>query len=489
MSFCRNCGAEIGEARFCPKCGTPVDGSAENIQATDSVSAQSINNGKITITPEMGTEPNDPQRKLFIRKRLNKGTLVGVLGGIATIILIVSLVAANSLNSEEKENVKKTEDTIAAIGEVTLSSNNKIKAAEKSYSDLSPKEQRHVKNRRDLDQDRIVFDQLKATEVDEMISALGEINLDSGNELKKIENKLEQLTENQKKLLKNQSQYASAEEEYKEKQIAFTEDKIDAIGTIEANEQTKEALRDARKAYVSLDEELRPQVSNYNLLSEAEQKYDEVSSEECTKIISAIQKVTLENSDQIKEAENYYGDLSEEAKKLVTNAERLKEMTEELSALEKAEEERKKILNPGDVINAKDWEITFVGSEITDRIKPNDMSGYYWYKTANEGSILVDMVFKIKNVGTSIRGISDILDDATLQYGTRTLEKTPTLFESSGSYVEEVYDWDGLEPLSQGTLHIAYAVPIEAQTNDVPISVNLTLCGQKKIVIVRSETM
>jgi len=29
MAFCRNCGANIGEERFCPSCGTAADGNAQ----------------------------------------------------------------------------------------------------------------------------------------------------------------------------------------------------------------------------------------------------------------------------------------------------------------------------------------------------------------------------------------------------------------------------------------------------------------------------
>ncbi len=40
MSFCRNCGAEIGEAKFCPECGTPVEDTSETIQITNGASAR-----------------------------------------------------------------------------------------------------------------------------------------------------------------------------------------------------------------------------------------------------------------------------------------------------------------------------------------------------------------------------------------------------------------------------------------------------------------
>ena len=118
MAFCRNCGKEIGEAKFCPECGTPVAGTES--KAADSAQAVSPPPKTPNMPPMPGQAWHPPRKK-------NHGCLITflvVLGvvlfaGIAFAITMSSV--PTSLNSgNEAGKLEIVGDTVAEADQFAL---------------------------------------------------------------------------------------------------------------------------------------------------------------------------------------------------------------------------------------------------------------------------------------------------------------------------------------------------------------------------------
>lgn len=100
---------------------------------------------------------------------------------------------------------------------------------------------------------------------------------------------------------------------------------IDAIGTV--TKDSGNAIRTARKAYDSLDENQKKKVKNYDVLVAAEAAYaklvktaaDEAAAKAVDDMIASIGKVTLASEGKIKAARAAYRDLTATQKALVKN--------------------------------------------------------------------------------------------------------------------------------------------------------------------------
>ena len=153
--------------------------------------------------------------------------------------------------------------------------------------------------------------------------------------------------------------------------------------------------------------------------------------------------------------------------------------------LKREDDEKKKTLNPGDSFHTSKWQITYKKTNISAKILPNNTGGYYMYYYANDDETFVDVIFQIKNVDTDILGIEDLVGSCKVDYNATTLTKKYSLYTSSGSSIDKVYSWGGLDALNSTTLHVAIAMPREVQTNDKSITVKLMIADEEKIIRVR----
>lgn len=126
------------------------------------------------------------------------------------------------------------------------------------------------------------------------------------------------------------------ENERKEKAQEVS-DLISEIGEVDLKSSDK--IQEARGAYDSLEKESKEYVSNYSLLTEAEEKYKELKdaaladADEVSEAINKIDDVTLESEAAIIEARNAYDALDEDVKPFVKNYSTLSEAEETLTEL------------------------------------------------------------------------------------------------------------------------------------------------------------
>ena len=192
--------------------------------------------------------------------------------------------------------------------------------------------------------------------VKELIDAIGEVTLDSGDAIDAARTAYDKLPEAKKALVDNYEKLTAAEEAYTALVDAAAakavDDLIDAIG--EVTLESGDAIKAARAAYDELPEAKKALVDNYEKLTAAEEAYtalvDAAAAKAVDDLIDAIGEVTLESGDAIKAARAAYDALTDTQKELVKNYEKLlaaEELYEELTAsaaaiAQKAAEEARK---------------------------------------------------------------------------------------------------------------------------------------------------
>ena len=191
--------------------------------------------------------------------------------------------------------------------------------------------------------------------VKELIDAIGEVTLDSGDAIDAARAAYDKLPDAKKALVDNYEKLTAAEEAYAAMVDAAAakaaEDLIDAIG--EVTLESGDAIEAAREAYDALTDTQKELVKNYEKLTAAEETYaalvDAAAAKAVDDLIDAIGEVTVDSGDAITAAREAYDALTDAQKELVENYEKLlaaEELYEELTAsaaaiAQKAAEEAK----------------------------------------------------------------------------------------------------------------------------------------------------
>ena len=255
---------------------------------------------------------------------------------------------------------------ISAIGEVTLDSKADVDIARAAYDSLTDDQKALVTKLSDLEAAEAKYQELKeaadkeaadkaaAGAVDEKITAIGEVTLDSKAAIDEARTAYEALTVDQKALVTKLTDLEAAEEEYQElylgkvKEEAVSEinsykDMADyrqaqqeeltalieaakaAIGSAESEEAVNEAV-------ISVKAEMDKVKTDDQLAEEEKLAADQAAAGEVDEKITAIGEVTLNSKAAIDEARTAYEALTGDQKALVTKL-------SDLEAAEKAYEE------------------------------------------------------------------------------------------------------------------------------------------------------
>ena len=198
---------------------------------------------------------------------------------IVSILLVLTL-CLTICACGKSEAATHVDSMILSIGTVTLDSESSVKAAETAYLALTPEQQDELENtailaaaratldglleqkaKEDAEAERIAILQAQASDVDSLISAIGEVTVDAAT-----------------------------------------------------------AIAEARTAYDALDEETQGYVTTIAALEQAETMLHTAQANEVIALIDSIGTVSLESGEAIKVAEAAYNTITDTAKKLVNNA-------------------------------------------------------------------------------------------------------------------------------------------------------------------------
>ena len=131
-----------------------------------------------------------------------------------------AMLTIHVLKAPDDPAVDAVKELIDAIGEVTLDSGDAIKAARAAYDALTDTQKELVKNYEKLTAAEEAYtalvDAAAAKAVDDLIDAIGEVTADSGDAIKAARAAYDALTDTQKELVKNYEKLLAAEELYEE---------------------------------------------------------------------------------------------------------------------------------------------------------------------------------------------------------------------------------------------------------------------------------
>ena len=192
---------------------------------------------------------------------------------------IMSQLPALSLKLEGW-HVNDAIEKINAIGTVTLESEEAIQAARAAYDILTETQKEQITNYDVLTAAEARLAELQAIQaVEESIGAIGEVTLESESAIQAARAAYDALTAEQKAEVKNYDVLTAAEARLANQKAAKpVEDQIDAIGEVALDSES--AIQAARKAYDALTEEQKAEVRNYNVLTAAEAEYARLLAEQ-----------------------------------------------------------------------------------------------------------------------------------------------------------------------------------------------------------------
>ena len=193
-----------------------------------------------------------------------------------------AMLTIHVLKAPDDPAVVAVKELIDAIGEVTLESGDAIDAARAAYDELPEAKKALVDNYEKLTAAEEAYtalvDAAAAKAVDDLIDAIGEVTLESGDAIKAARAAYDALTDTQKELVKNYEELTAAEEAYTALVDAAAakavDDLIDAIGEVTAD--SGDAIKAARAAYDALTDTQKELVKNYEKLLAAEELYEEL---------------------------------------------------------------------------------------------------------------------------------------------------------------------------------------------------------------------
>ena len=255
--------------------------------------------------------------------------LEGEVEGTAT----KAMLTIHVLKAPDDPAVVAVKELIDAIGEVTLASGDAIDAARTAYDKLPEAKKALVDNYEKLTAAEEAYtalvDAAAAKAVDDLIDAIGEVTLESGDAIKAARAAYDALTDTQKELVKNYEELTAAEEAYTNLVDAAAakavDDLIDAIGEVTVD--SGDAITAAREAYDALTDTQKELVKNYEKLTAAEETYaalvDAAAAKAVDDLIDAIGEVTVDSGDAITAAREAYDALTDAQKELVENYEKL----------------------------------------------------------------------------------------------------------------------------------------------------------------------
>ena len=237
--------------------------------------------------------------------------------------------------AESTTTAKDVIDLINKIGNVTYTDACKarIDAARKAYDALNAEEKAKVTNYKKLTDAEDQYkklkeadDKAKAKAVDDLISKIGTVTINSGTAINAAWNGYNKLTAEQKELVTKLSTLQEATRKWNQLKA---DEVIKLIDKIEdpVTEKSNASIGAARKAYDALTKAQKDLVTNVKKLTDAETAYakltaseeDKKKAQEVIDKISKIGNVTKDSEQNIKAAREAYDALTDLQKKLVDN--------------------------------------------------------------------------------------------------------------------------------------------------------------------------
>ena len=365
---------------------------------------------------------------------------------------------------------KDVETLIAAIGTVTADSGNAVKAARVAYDALTDAQMAEVENYAALTAAEAAYGEIadRIDAVKKLIEEIGTVEYDTAAKIKidAARKAYDKLSAVEKKYVTNYATLTDAETQYERlKNAQKVIDLIDAIGEVTVD--SGEAIAAAREAYDALTAAEKALVTNYAALTAAARKLDALDPEGTTKVIGdgdtaiVIGDVTymvdepaaelmqsldalskMENPDEqdIIDAYLAYEAMSDDMKAQVFNYDDLEAMTNQLGVKNHRDEDA------GMEVDGLDWYVQLEVGEVASGSEYDVVTGSIGSNTLvllwdiNLTNLLTGekfepgIVVKVRVKAPDISGfeqirIAHLLEDGRVEYCACTLEDGYIIWE------------------------------------------------------------
>ena len=192
----------------------------------------------------------------------------------------------------------ETMEMINEIGEVNYEAKERIDAAYTKFNELTDAQKALVSNFNVLTEAKtkitlILADKAKADEVDAKIDAIGDLVYTSEckEKIDTAKASYNVLSESQKSFVTKLDILISKDKSYEKVDYAYKV--INAIGTVELNDESKQRIANARNLYNELSDEEKNLITNSNRLVNAEDEYKQLSLEQTSSIVLTVVIVAL----------------------------------------------------------------------------------------------------------------------------------------------------------------------------------------------------
>lgn len=186
-----------------------------------------------------------------------------------------------------KLHVEDIENTIRAIGAVTLTSERLIDNAQKAYDSAAPEIQKMVSNYDEIQSARDQLTTLRVQQLNDAISAISTVTLNSGTDIDAAQRLFDAAPAEVRSQIENaEGIIADAKEQLLNLQAAEVDSLISAIGTVKLN--SKDAIETARAAYTALSKEAASRVTKLQDLKNAEETLQELTTKEAARLLTTL---------------------------------------------------------------------------------------------------------------------------------------------------------------------------------------------------------
>ena len=244
-------------------------------------------------------------------------------------LMLAAALAFSLVACGKSEAAKTVDEQISAIGEVTLDSESQIATAERAVAALEEADKEQLDNLDDLTQARATYDALvleaQANEVETVISAIGTVTLDSGDAIDTAEKAYAAADPEAQALVENAAALEEARATYDALVLEAQANEVEAVISAigTVTLDSGDAIDTAEKAYAAADPEAQALVENAAALEEAKTALSGLRVANVEELVAAIGEVTADSADAIDAARSAYDALSGDDKAKVSNADAL----------------------------------------------------------------------------------------------------------------------------------------------------------------------
>lgn len=212
------------------------------------------------------------------KRTMKKGMpIAGIVIAACSILLSSNFIlnsTASMLNIGRSEATIAADNLISEIGEVTLNSSGKIKEAEDAVAVLSKDEKSRMRNEKKLEKAKAEYTNLQADEIKDKIAAVGEVTLNSEQAISDARSAFNNSSDEVKKLVDNISVLEDAEKALSELRVKYVEDMISKIGNVTLDSEN--SINEAQATFDKLLDTDKAKVSNADILNTANMKLKEL---------------------------------------------------------------------------------------------------------------------------------------------------------------------------------------------------------------------